>query len=51
VKPSEVLDRIFYYLENYNEEDSFDTKEIKELLVDCSHLINHLLLFHGNSRI
>ena len=51
MKPSEVLDRIFYYLENYSEEDSFDTKEIKELLVDCSYMINHFFSIHGDSRI
>jgi hypothetical protein len=50
VKPSEVLERIFYYTENYSEEDSFDTKEIKELLLDCSYLLNTMIDRIGNGR-
>jgi hypothetical protein len=50
VKPSEVLDRIFNVVDNLDDECG-NIEDIRELLLDCSYLINHFFSIYGDSRI
>jgi hypothetical protein len=50
VKPSELLDRIFNIVEDLDE-DCGNVVDIKELLLDCSYIINLYRTVHGNSRV
>lgn len=50
MKPSEVLDRIVYWVDMLDDECD-NTEDIRELLLDCSYMINHFFSIHGDSRI
>ena len=50
MKPSEVLDRIFFHVDMLDDECA-NIEDIKELLLDCSYMINHFFSIHGDSRI
>ena len=49
MKPSEVLDRIFQTVKELDD-DYGNVEDIKELLLDCSYLLNTMIDRMGNGR-